>query len=335
MKQHLPNRILVTGGAGFIGSAFIRHALSLETGCSHLVNLDLMTYAAHPGNLKGVQHDPRYHFIQGDIRDESLVMKLVSDHAIDTIVHFAALTHVDHSITDPTCFYATNVGGTLSLLEVVRRNPHIHFHHISTDEVFGSLSTQDPPFSESSHYRPNSPYSASKAAADHFVRAYTHTYGISTTLSHCSNNYGPCQHPEKLIPKVLFHLFHKTPIPVYGTGKNIRDWLYVEDHADALWKILTEPHKSGVFAIGGNCESNNLDLIHLLISLFAEIQGVPTSPYLPLISFVEDRKGHDLRYAINTEKIEKELLWKPKHNFREGLKKTVAWYLAHPERLKV
>ncbi len=332
---HKPCRLLVTGGCGFIGSSFIRYVLKNPLACTHLLNLDLLTYAAHPENVKPVEHDLRYHFIQGDIRDEALILKLVQEHSIDTIVHFAAATHVDQSIADPMIFYSTNVGGTLSLLEAVRRHPHIHFHHISTDEVYGSLEMDGQRFSEKSPYNPSSPYSASKAAADHFVRAYTQTYGISTTISHCTNNYGPCQHPEKLIPKVLSHLFYGRPIPIYGTGKNIRDWLFVDDHSAAIWKILENTEKKGTYGIGGGAESTNIDLTYLLIELFAQFQGNAPSTYQQLITFISDRPGHDLRYAMNAQKIEKELQWKPVYDLRQGLHETVAWYLNHPERLHV
>ena len=317
-------RILVTGGAGFIGSAFIRYGLS-RFPCESLTNLDLLTYAADPAGLQSVEEDPRYLFVQGDICDEDLVERLCISHQIDAIVHFAAETHVDRSIQEPTTFLYTNVAGTVALLEVVRRRPHIHFHHVSTDEVYGSLATGH--FSEASPYRPNSPYAASKAAADHFVRAYAHTYGLSTTLSHCSNNYGPYQNREKLIPLMITRCLNKEPLPVYGAGLNVRDWLYVDDHAEALWTILETGKRGEVYDIGGACEKQNLELLGALMRALAEASGEEEAGYRSLLTFVPDRPGHDLRYAIDCSKIQKELGWRPRHSLTEGLKKTVDWYL--------
>lgn len=318
-------RILVTGGAGFIGSAFIRYGLS-QLPCESITNLDLLTYAADLSSLDAVKDDPRYLFVEGDICDEGLVERLCAAHQIDAIVHFAAETHVDRSILEPTTFLYTNVAGTVALLEVVRRHPHIHFHQVSTDEVYGSL--EEGYFSEISPYRPNSPYAASKAAADHFVRAYAHTYGLSTTLSHCSNNYGPYQNEEKLVPRMISRCRNKEPLPIYGTGLNVRDWLYVDDHAEALWMILEKGKRGEVFDIGGECEKQNLELLNELIALIAEAAGEDEASYRALITFVPDRPGHDLRYAIDCSKIQKEIGWKPRHSFALGLKKTVDWYNA-------
>ncbi len=315
--------LLVTGGAGFIGSAFIRYLLKKPTFRGKIVNYDLLTYAASLDALKGLEGHPRYHFIQGDILNQPLVEKILLQHEIDLIVHFAAETHVDRSIASALPFIETNVKGTLSLLEAVRKYPHIHFHHVSTDEVYGSLG-ESGAFNENSPYRPSSPYSASKAASDHLVRAFAQTYNLSTTLSHCSNNYGPCQYPEKFIPLMITHCLAKKPLPIYGRGANVRDWLYVDDHADALWTILQKGKKDQTYDIGGKTELSNLELLHLLIELLE--QKIP-GDYRSLIRFVQDRPGHDYRYALDTAKIEKELGWKPKVSLREGLKKTIEWYL--------
>lgn len=294
--------------------------------CERVCNLDLLTYAADVRNLEEVASDPRYRFVQGDICDEALVEKLCVEEGIDAIVHFAAESHVDRSIAGPRAFYETNVGGTIALLEVVRRHPKIHFHHISTDEVFGSLSCEGL-FSESSPYRPNSPYSASKAASDHFVRAYAHTYGLSTTLSHCTNNYGPCQHVEKFIPRMIANLISRQPLPVYGEGKNIRDWIYVEDHSAAVWTILQSGASGEVFGIGGECEMRNIDLLEQLIEYYAEMQDAQASQFRSLITYVPDRAGHDLRYGIDCQKIKSQLGWRSTHDLAQGLRKTIDWYL--------
>ena len=328
----LPKRFLVTGGAGFIGSSFIRYGLKNIPWCERIINLDLLTYAANLDNLASVAHDPRYLFVQGDVRDEAYVEYLCRQFEIEAIVHFAAESHVDRSIQHPRSFYDTNVGGTIALLEVVRRHPHLHFHHISTDEVFGSLD-QDGHFSEESPYRPSSPYSASKAAADHFVRAYGHTYGLSTTLSHCTNNYGPGQHVEKFIPMMISCCHRKQPVLVYGKGENVRDWIFVDDHSEAVWMILEKKEKGQTYAIGGQCEKKNIDLAHTVIEEFAKIQHADESNYRKLIQFVPDRPGHDFRYAIDCNKIQREIGWKPLHDFTSGIRKTVAWYLENPTRL--
>lgn len=319
-------RFLVTGGAGFIGSRFIRHGLRQQDFCEKIVNLDLLTYAASIDNLIEVQEDPRYCFVQGDICDETLVRTICKEHEIDAIVHLAAESHVDRSIQDPMIFYKTNVGGTLNLLETVRHFPHIHFHHVSTDEVYGSLG-EGGLFCETSPYQPNSPYSASKAASDHFVRAYAHTYGLSTTLSHSSNNYGPCQYSEKFIPHMLLNCLKKQPLPVYGQGINVRDWLYVDDHVEALWMILRKARKGQTYNVGGSCEKRNIDLLYLLIDELSSQLGSDPQEYRDLIRFVADRPGHDLRYAIDSSKIKNELGWQPRHDLTIGLKETVSWYL--------
>ncbi len=325
-------RFLVTGGAGFIGSAFIRYGLSHIKSCEHIVTLDLLTYAANLGNLDSVKDDPRHVFVKGDIRDETLVEKLLNEFNLDAIVHFAAESHVDRSIKGPRAFYETNVGGTLALLDVVRRNPHVHFHQISTDEVFGSLPSEGH-FTESSPYLPNSPYSASKAAADHFVRAYAQTYGISTTLSYCTNNYGPYQYVEKFIPRMIAGLVNQTPLPIYGLGENVRDWIYVDDHVDAVWKILDRREPGMVYGIGGGYEKKNRDLLTSLIETYARIKRADVDLLRALVTFVSDRPGHDLRYAMDCTKITSELNWRPQHQLSSGIEKTIAWYLEHPERL--
>jgi dTDP-glucose 4,6-dehydratase len=327
-------RFLVTGGAGFIGSAFIRYGLHRNPQCERIINLDSLTYAADLRNLASAEADPRYFFVQGDICDEALVERLCIEHDIDAIVHFAAESHVDRSIVGPRAFFATNVGGTLSLLEVVRRQRHIHFHHISTDEVYGTLS-QEGAFSEDSPYRPNSPYSASKAAADHFVRAYAHTYGLSTTISHCTNNYGPCQNIEKFIPRMIAGCFHKNSLPVYGEGSNVRDWIFVDDHSEAVWSILEKGRVGNVYDIGGECERKNIDLLYSLIYEFAHLKEEDPKEFLSLITFIGDRPGHDFRYAIDCSKVKLELGWRPLHNLTSGIRKTIIWYLENPERLQI
>jgi dTDP-glucose 4,6-dehydratase len=270
-------------------------------------------------------HDPRYHFIQGDICNRSLIKNLCLEHGIEAVVHFAAESHVDRSIHDPSIFLETNVQGTFNLLEVVREMPHIHLHHVSTDEVYGSLQTGF--FNEHSAYRPNSPYAASKAASDHFVRAWGHTYGISTTMSHCTNNYGPYQHAEKFIPLMITHCLQSKPLPVYGQGINVRDWLYVDDHAEAVWLILEKGKQGEVYDIGGDTTFRNIDLLHLLIDCLAVHTSQDAQKLRSLITFVDDRPGHDLRYAIDCRKIKHELGWIQRHDLSHGLQKTIKWYL--------
>jgi len=306
-SQRKIRNILVTGGAGFIGSAFIRHLLEEDKEFhGTCVNLDLLTYAGNLENLKSVSSDSRYIFEKGDISNEALVEHLCDEHAIDTVIHFAAESHVDRSILGPQAFIQTNILGTFHLLEVMRRKPSIHFHHVSTDEVYGSLGPEGL-FTESSPYQPNSPYSASKASSDHLVRAYAHTYNISTCISNCSNNYGPCQFPEKLIPVIVMNCLEEKPLPVYGKGLNIRDWLHVEDHAKALLLLLRKGRKGEIYNIGGEAEARNIDLIHEIIKIISEVQSTDSQILEKLITFVKDRPGHDLRYAIDCTKIKSEL----------------------------
>ena len=323
--------ILITGGAGFIGSALIRYGLKKLSYLEKIVNLDALTYAANLSNLSSIQNDPRYLFVQGDIRDEELVYNLCKENQIEAIIHCAAESHVDRSIEYPRVFLETNIYGTFSLLEVVRKLPHIHFHHISTDEVYGSLEKGF--FNEDSLYRPSSPYSASKAASDHLVKAWAHTFGLSITMSHCTNNYGPYQYSEKFIPRMILNCLDNKPLPVYGNGTNVRDWVYVYDHAEAIWTILGKGVPGEVYDIGGECEKRNIDLLHEIILHVAEQIGKPLSELSSLITFVSDRPGHDFRYAINCTKIKKELGWSPAHSFSEGLRKTVSWYATVVEAL--
>jgi dTDP-glucose 4,6-dehydratase len=273
-----------------------------------------------------IEDDPRYRFYQGDIQDEELVEKICRDHQIDTIVHFAAESHVDNSISGPKAFIETNILGTFSLLEVVRRIPSIHFHHVSTDEVYGCLGDTGY-FTETTPYNPNSPYSASKASSDHIVRAYATTYKISTTLSNCSNNYGPCQFPEKLIPLMIMNCLNGKPLPVYGKGNNVRDWLYVDDHAKAIWMILQKGGKGQTYNVGGESEWKNIDLVHEIIRVVSELTGIGKEQLERQITFVTDRAGHDYRYAIDCTKIKKEIGWSQDHTFGTGLKETVSWYI--------
>ena len=294
-------RILVTGGSGFIGSSFIRYGLRAIDWCGSIVNVDLLTYAAHPHNLHTCEADPRYHFVQGDILDEALIEKLCVEKKIDVIVHFAAESHVDRSIISPQAFYHTNVGGTVALLEVVRKHPHFIF------TIFPPMRSMVHCLRMGAHeqspYRPNSPYAASKAASDHFVRAYAHTYGLSITISHCTNNYGPCQHMEKFIPRMIASCLHQQPFTLYGNGENIRDWLFVDDHSKAVWMILEKGQCGEVYDIGAECEKRNIDVVHELIEVFGQ------RSLQSLITFVPDRPGHDLRYAIDCRKIKEELGW--------------------------
>jgi dTDP-glucose 4,6-dehydratase len=321
-----PKSLLVTGGSGFIGSSFIRYLLGPASYGGKLVNLDLLTYAGNPENIAGIANDPRYTFVQGDIADSALVARLVEEHRIDAIVHFAAESHVDRSIVTPGAFIQTNVVGTFQLLEVVRKMPHVHFHHVSTDEVYGSLGPTGA-FREDTPYQPNSPYSASKASSDHLVRAYAHTYGISTTLSNCSNNYGPYQFPEKLIPVMILNLVEGKALPVYGDGMNVRDWLYVDDHAEAIHAILRFGRAGETYNVGGDGEKTNLEIIQLLMGEVAECTGKSKADLERLITFVKDRPGHDRRYAIDFAKIQNELGWRPRHDLKAGLASTTRWYL--------
>jgi dTDP-glucose 4,6-dehydratase len=323
--ERAPKALLVTGGAGFIGSAFIRRLFRDRAFTGTIVNLDLLTYAGNPANLQDAVDPTRYSLVRGDIGDQKLVDELCEQHGIDAIVNFAAESHVDRSILGPGVFVQTNVVGTFALLEVVRKRPNIHFHHVSTDEVYGSLGATGQ-FTEQTPYDPSSPYSASKAASDHLVRAYQRTYGISTTVSNCSNNYGPYHFPEKLIPLMILNLFEGKELPVYGDGLNVRDWLFVDDHAEALWLILTQGKAGQTYNVGGNNEWTNLAIVRKLIDLVAAQRGKSRAQLEALIRFVKDRPGHDRRYAIDSSKLQRELGWQPQHDLESGLAETVRWY---------
>ena len=320
MHLNLNNaHILVTGGAGFMGSAFIRFVLKQEAFEGHISNLDLLTYAGHLENLESVKEDERYTFFHGNIRDQQLLEKIQAERPIAGIVHFAAETHVDRSITDPDTFIQTNIVGTYELLEYVRKHPEIHFHHISTDEVYGTLGKEGA-FIEESPYRPNSPYSASKASSDHLVRSYGMTYKLSTTTSHASNNYGPGQYPEKFIPLMIQKILEKKKLPIYGAGENIREWLFVEDHARAIWTILQHGKKGEVYNIGGGSEMKNIDLLHLLFEVIEEVTGEKVDERLT--TFIGDRLGHDFRYAMDGAKVE-QLGYRPIWPLKAGLRETI------------
>jgi dTDP-glucose 4,6-dehydratase len=324
--------LLVTGGAGFIGSNLVRHVLGLP-GVGRLVNLDCLTYAGHPANLRDVAGDPRHVFEKVDLRDKAGVSRVVRDHAITHVLHLAAESHVDRSITGPADFITTNVVGTFNLLEACReawlganRVAGHRFHHVSTDEVYGSLGATGL-FTEATPYAPNSPYSASKASSDLLVRAYHHTYGMETVVTNCSNNYGPYQFPEKLIPVVIQSVLARRSIPVYGDGMNVRDWLYVADHCDALWQVLTRGRTGETYNVGGHNEWPNIRIVELICDLVDEFAPGLGGNSRKLITFVKDRAGHDRRYAIDAGKIERELGWRPAHRFEDGIRKTVRWYL--------
>ena len=327
------NTILVTGGAGFIGSAFIRTLFADKAFTGKVVNLDALTYAGNLENLDGHVDTSRYTFVKADIRDQAAVEKALTEHAVDVVVHFAAESHVDRSIHGPRDFLETNIMGTFALLEAIRSRAAaghvVHLHHVSTDEVFGSLGDEGF-FTEETRYDPRSPYSASKAASDHLVRAYSHTYHLPITLSNCSNNYGPFHFPEKLIPLMILNCLDGKPLPVYGDGQNVRDWLYVDDHAEAIWLILKSAAPDTSWNVGGRNEWKNLDLLHTLIEVVAEESGKDVDALKAQIVFVKDRPGHDKRYAIDCSLIERELGWTPKHDFKSGLRKTVRWYLDNP-----
>ncbi len=311
--------ILVTGGAGFIGSNYVR--LLLDEGSDRVVNLDALTYAGNLENLAGCEDHPRYRFVKGDIRDAGLVGQVLADEAIEAIVHFAAESHVDRSIDAPQEFLDTNTRGTLVLLQAALAHGIGRFLQVSTDEVYGSLQAEDAAFHEATPLAPNSPYAASKAAADCLCRAYHHTFGLPVLVTRCSNNYGPYQFPEKLIPLMLANALDERPLPVYGDGQNVRDWLYVEDHCRAIDLVLRRGRPGEVYNIGGRNEWKNLDLVRLLLSLVDRSES--------LINFVPDRPGHDRRYAMDARKIERELGWVPAHDFPAGLRLTVDWYLTH------
>jgi dTDP-glucose 4,6-dehydratase len=320
-------RIIVTGGAGFIGSNFLN--LFVPRFPEHqFINVDRLTYAANPASVAAASAAANYAFERIDIADQPAVEALFDRVQPDLVIHFAAESHVDRSIHGPGAFVHTNVVGTHQLLEVVRSLPHIHLHHVSTDEVYGSLGPTGA-FVETSPYAPSSPYAASKAAADHLVRAYAHTYDLSTTISNCSNNYGPYQFPEKLLPLMLLNMLDGEPLPVYGDGTNVRDWLYVDDHAEALWRIVTAAERGSTYNIGGGAERTNLDLLHQLIDVVAELTDRDAAALRSLITFVADRPGHDQRYAIDCSKLERDLGFQPSRDLDQGLRDTVRWYLDH------
>jgi dTDP-glucose 4,6-dehydratase len=350
--------ILVTGGAGFIGSNFVLGWLEARSGevgdrspngagvagsvaGGPLVNLDLLTYAGNPANLASVEGDPRYTFVRGDICDAELVAALLRRHRPRAIVHFAAESHVDRSITSPEAFVRTNVQGTFVLLEQARvywsslneaERAAFRFLHVSTDEVYGSLAPADPAFSETTPYAPNSPYAASKAGSDHLARAYFHTFHLPVLTTNCSNNYGPFQFPEKLIPLMIFNALENKPLPVYGDGMNVRDWLFVGDHCAAIRAVLADGRSGETYNIGGNSERPNIDVVNTICDLVDEMRPRPDStPRRNLITYVQDRPGHDRRYAIDARKITNELGWKPAEGFESGLRKTVRWYLENSE----
>ena len=339
--------VLITGAAGFIGANFT-HFWLRKYPQDRVIALDALTYAGNTWNLKDIWHREGFHFVTGDICDQALIEKLIQEHDINTIVHFAAESHVDRSITGPDAFINTNVVGTHSLLKAAKQcwldqeppKPH-HFHHVSTDEVYGTLAPEDPAFTENTPYAPNSPYAASKAASDHLVRAYHHTYGLRVTTSNCSNNYGPYHFPEKLIPLCLLNILHGKPLPIYGDGQQIRDWLYVDDHSRGIDLMIDKGAVGETYNIGGNNEWANIDTVKLLCQLvdamfatddslrsrFPQCPASSGKPSVSLISFVTDRPGHDTRYAINAERIMSELGYRPQVDFAEGLAKTVQWYL--------
>jgi dTDP-glucose 4,6-dehydratase len=332
--------LLVTGGCGFIGSNFVRQRLAeADSEVARLVNLDKLTYAGNPANLADLAGDSRYVFVHGDIGDEALVGKLLAEHQIDAVVNFAAESHVDRSIDSPEPFLQTNALGTLRLLNATRRywaalpearRTAFRFHHISTDEVYGTLGPDDAAFTEEHPFEPNSPYAASKAASDHLVRAFQHTYGLPTLTTNCSNNYGPFHFPEKLIPLVILNAFEGKPLPIYGDGMQVRDWLFVEDHCAAIWRVLRSGRVGETYNIGGECELPNLEVVRGICRLLDELSPrADGRGYAEQICFVADRPGHDRRYAIDCAKIRRELGWQAAESFESGLRKTVAWYLAH------
>lgn len=332
--------VLVTGGAGFIGSNFVRFVLGADPGVT-VVNLDALTYAGSLENLDDLPDEARHIFVQGDICDADLVADLLHRHEIDTIVHFAAETHVDRSITGPGLFIQTNIVGTYTLLDAARQfwlaekalnDQTVRFHHVSTDEVYGTLGTDDPAWTEDTPYAPSSPYAASKAASDHLVRAYGHTYDLPYTITNCSNNYGPYQFPEKLIPLMIANLLEGKPLPVYGDGGQIRDWLYVEDHCEAIWLILHQGTVGETYNIGGNNQPTNITVVRTLCDIADELW--PDSPYAPhakLIQYVKDRPGHDRRYAMDASKLQRELGWHPQQTLESGLLRTARWYMNNAE----
>jgi dTDP-glucose 4,6-dehydratase len=328
--------LLVTGGAGFIGSNFVlRHLRAADA--SPIVNLDALTYAGNPRNLDALAGDPRHTLVHGDILDKPLVSSLLTKHRPRAIVHFAAESHVDRSILGPAAFLKTNIDGTFNLLECAREfyatlegkeKAEFRFLHVSTDEVYGTLAPEDPAFHEDTPFAPNSPYAASKAASDHLVRAWTHTYGLPTLITNCSNNYGPFQFPEKLIPLVLSNALNGKPLPVYGDGLQVRDWLFVEDHCSAIETVLAKGKLGETYNVGGNNQQTNISVVRTICSLLDELRPKASS-YADQITYVTDRPGHDRRYAIDARKIQRELQWFPAQDFTSGLRLTVEWYLAN------
>ena len=331
--------ILVTGGAGFIGSNFLMQWISREV--TPVINLDKLTYAGNQRNLERISSDARYHFLHGDIADRDLVRRLLQEHRPDAVVHFAAESHVDRSICGPDDFIRTNIVGTFCLLEEARaywsnldagERAAFRFLHISTDEVYGSLGPTDAAFSEATAYAPNSPYSASKAASDHLVRAYYHTYQLPVLTTNCSNNYGPYQFPEKLIPLMILNACSGRALPVYGDGRNVRDWLYVDDHCEAIRMVLKRGRVGETYNIGGGSEKTNIDIVETVCAILDEVRpNDPVVPHRKLITYVKDRPGHDRRYAIDARKIERELDWRPRETFETGIRKTVLWYLKNEQ----
>ena len=327
---HRPRSILVPGGAGFIGANFVEWLLGSDDDV-RVTTLDSLTYAGSLDNLQNVMSNERHRFVHGDITDAALVNDLMRD--TDTVVHFAAESHVDRSITGPAAFINTNIVGTFTMLEAARNawlagdgQKDVRFHHVSTDEVFGSLTESDPPFSETTAYSPNSPYSASKAGSDHLVRAYHHTYGLPVTITNCSNNYGPYQHLEKFIPTVIRSALAEIPIPIYGAGLNIRDWLYVTDHCRAIDTVVRHGENGETYLVGGKSERRNKDIAQQICGILDEVAPRKAGTYAELLTSVTDRLGHDFRYAIDSSRIEAELGWKPLESFESGIRKTVAWY---------
>ena len=330
-------KLLITGGAGFIGSNVIHHIID-KPDIEQLVNLDCLTYAGHLGSLEKVKRHPKYTFEKVDLREKPAVLEVIKLHAITHVMHLAAESHVDRSITGPADFIQTNVVGTFNLLEACRtiwtNSGSAHrFHHVSTDEVYGSLGPSGS-FTEATPYAPNSPYSASKASSDMLVRAYHHTYGLPTVITNCSNNYGPYQFPEKLIPVVIQSVMARKPVPVYGDGMNVRDWLYVRDHAEALWQVLTRGRLGETYNIGGHNEWANIRIVELICDLIDELSPRLGGNSRKLITFVKDRPGHDRRYAIDASKIQKDLGWVPAHKFEQGIRETVQWYLDNQDWVK-
>jgi dTDP-glucose 4,6-dehydratase len=338
MTAHVPNAMLVTGGAGFIGSNFIRYQLRSDPDLA-IVCLDQLTYAGSMDNLHSLSGAPRYLFVQGDVCDQDLVRRLLAEHDVDTVVHFAAETHVDRSITDPAAFVRTNTLGTASALEAARivwlggqapeHERARRFHHVSTDEIYGALGPGAPASTEASPYAPNSPYAASKAGADHLVRAYRRTYGLPVVTTNSCNNYGPRQHPEKFVPTVIEACRRRLPVPVYGDGSNRRDWLHVDDHCRALDLVLRRAETGATYNIGAGQEHSNLELARRICAIFDRIRP-QHAPHERLITFVPDRPGHDWRYAVDWSKLARDLDWRPQEDLATGLQKTVEWFLARP-----